>query len=212
MSGAPTRDRILAVILAGGRARRMGGGDKCLRPLAGRPILSHVLERLEGQVTQIILNANGDPARFASWGLPVVADVIPGFGGPLVGVLSALEWAAAHAPGITDVVSVPADGPFLPRDLIQRFVQARDDAGAILARAASNGRPNPVVALWPVSVAPALRHAVVDEGVAKVDAWTARYPLATVEFDTDPVDPFFNVNNAADLARAARLVGDGRIR
>lgn len=209
MSGAPTRDRILAAILAGGRARRMGGdGDKCLRPLAGRPILDHVVERLDGQAAQIILNANGDPARFAAWDLPVVADVIPGFGGPLVGVLSALEWAARHAPGITDVVSVPADGPFLPRDLIQRLVQGRDGAGAVLARASSNGRPNPVVALWPLSVAPALRHAVVDEGVAKVDAWTARYPLATVEFDADPIDPFFNVNDAADLARAARLVGD----
>ncbi len=206
MSAVPSRDRIVAAILAGGRARRIGGGDKCLQPLAGRPILTHVLERLDGQAVRIILNANGDPARFAAWDLPIVADVIPGFGGPLVGVLTALEWAATHAPGITDVVSVPADGPFLPRDLVRRLLGAREQAGTVLARAASSGQPYPVVGLWPVSVAAALRRAILDDGVAKVDAWTARYPLATVEFDADPIDPFFNVNTAADLARATRLI------
>lgn len=211
MSGRPAQARILAVILAGGRSRRMGGGDKCLRPLAGRPILTHVLERLDGQAAQIILSANGDSVRFVPWRLPVVADVIPGFGGPLIGVLSALEWAKAYAPDVTDVVSAPADGPFLPRDLVRRLVAARDEAGAVLARAASNGRPHPVVGLWPVAVAPALRHAVVDEGVAKVEAWTARYPLATVDFDGDPVDPFFNANTAADLAQAERLIGGGHL-
>lgn len=199
-------EHIMAVVLAGGLARRMGGGDKCLKPLAGRPILAHVLERLDGQVERILLNANGDPARFAAWGLPVAPDVVAGFGGPLVGVLTALEWAAAHAPEITDVVSVPGDGPFLPRDLVRRLAEARTNAGAILAQAASNGRSNPVVGLWKVAVAPELRRAIVEERIAKVDAWTARYGLATVEFDAALCDPFFNANTQDDLAEAGRLM------
>jgi molybdenum cofactor guanylyltransferase len=204
-----TPDRVMAVVLAGGLARRMGGGDKCLKLLAGRPILAHVLERLDGQAARILLNANGDPARFASWGVPVAADVVAGFGGPLVGVLTALEWAAAHAPEITDVVSVPADGPFLPRDLVRRLVEARAGAGAVLAQAASNGRPNPVVGLWPVALAAELRRAVVEEGIAKVDAWTARYRLATVDFEVTQLDPFFNANTQEDLVEAERLLGAG---
>jgi molybdenum cofactor guanylyltransferase len=202
-------ERIMAVVLAGGLARRMGGGDKCLKLLAGRPILAHVLERLDGQAEPILLNANGDPVRFASWHVPVAADVVAGFGGPLVGVLTALEWAATHAPGIVDVVSVPADGPFLPRDLVRRLVEARTAAGAALAQAASNGRSNPVVGLWPVALAANLRHAVVQEGISKVDAWTARYSLATVDFDATPYDPFFNANTQDDLAEAERLLAAG---
>src|SRR5665213_2626809 len=200
-------ERVMADVLAGGLARRMGSGDKCLKPLAGRPILAHVLERLDGQVERILLNANGDPERFASWGVPVAADVVAGFGGPLVGVLTELEWAAAHAPEITDVVSVPADGPFLPRDLVRRLIAARGEGGAVLAQASSNGRSNPVVGLWPVALAAELRHAVVEEGMAKVDAWTARYKLATVDFTAAPLDPFFNANTQEDLAEAERMLG-----
>jgi len=199
-------ERVMAVVLAGGLARRMGGGDKCLKLLAGRPILAHVLDRLDGQAERILLNANGDGSRFASWGVPVAIDVVAGFGGPLVGVLTALEWAAAHAPGITDVVSVPADGPFLPRNLIHRLLEARTAAGAVLAQAASNGRPNPVIGLWPVALAAELRHAVVEEGIAKVAAWTARYTLATVDFEAGALDPFFNANTQEDLAEAERLL------
>lgn len=202
-------ERIMVVVLAGGLARRMGGGDKCLKLLAGRPILAHVLERLDGQAERILLNANGDPARFASWGIPVAPDVVAGFGGPLVGVLTALEWAATHAPGITDVVSVPGDGPFLPRGLVCRLVEARANAGAVLAQAASNGRSNPVVGLWKVALAPELRHAIVTEGIAKVDAWTARYSLATVDFDATRFDPFFNANTQDDLAEAELLLDAG---
>jgi molybdenum cofactor guanylyltransferase len=199
-------DRVMAVVLAGGLARRMGGGDKCLKLLAGRPILAHVLERLDGQADPILLNANGDPARFATWNLPIAADVVVGFGGPLVGVLTALEWAATHAPEITDVVSVPADGPFLPRDMVRRLVDARAEADAVLAQAASNGRSNPVVGLWPVALAAELRHAVVEERIAKVDAWTARYKIVTVDFETSQLDPFFNANTPEDLAEAERLL------
>jgi molybdopterin-guanine dinucleotide biosynthesis protein A len=200
-------ERIMAVVLAGGLARRMGGGDKCLKLLAGQPILAHVLERLDGQAERILLNANGDVTRFASWGLPVAADVVTGFGGPLVGVLTALEWVATHTPEITDVVSVPGDGPFLPRNLVRRLIEARIGADAVLAQAASNGRPNPVVGLWPVALAAELRHAVVVEGIAKVDAWTARYSLATVDFEAAQLDPFFNANTQEDLTEAERLLG-----
>jgi molybdenum cofactor guanylyltransferase len=198
---------IMAVVLAGGLARRMGGGDKCLKQLAGRPILAYVLDRLNGQAERVLLNANGDVTRFASWGMPVATDVVTGFGGPLVGVLTALEWAATHAPEITDVVSVPGDGPFLPRDLVRRLAEARAGAATVLAQAASNGRPNPVVGLWPVALAAELRHAVVVEGIAKVDAWTARYSLAMVDFEATPLDPFFNANTQEDLAEAERLLG-----
>ena len=196
----------MAVVLAGGLARRMGGGDKCLKLLAGQPILAHVLERLDGQAERILLNANGDVTRFASWGVPVATDVVAGFGGPLVGVLTALEWAAIHAPEITDVVSVPGDGPFLPRDLVRRLVDVRTIADAVLAQAASNGRTNPVVGLWPVALAAELRHAVVVERIAKVDAWTARYGLATVDFAATQLDPFFNANTQEDLTEAGRLL------
>jgi molybdenum cofactor guanylyltransferase len=199
-------ERVMAVVLAGGLARRMGGGDKCLKMLAGRPILSHVLERLHGQAERILLNANGDLARFVAWDVPVAADVVAGFRGPLVGVLTALEWATKYAPEITDVVSLPGDGPFLPRDLVRRLSDARSGAGTLLAQAASNGQPNPVIGFWPVALAPELRRAVVEEGITRVAAWTARYSLATVEFDSVPVDPFFNANTPEDLAKAEQLL------
>ena len=200
------RKAVLAVVLAGGLARRMGGGDKCLKLLGGRPILAHVIERLSGQAGQILINANGDISRFAAFGLPVAADVVAGFGGPLVGILTALEWAKAEAPGVTDVLSVPGDGPFLPRDLARRLMTARGAEGAELARAGSGGRANPVVGLWPVSLADALRHTIVKEKIAKVDVWTARYRMATVLFDEAPVDPFFNANTPEDLTEAERLL------
>jgi molybdopterin-guanine dinucleotide biosynthesis protein A len=203
---ADGRRPILAVILAGGLARRMGGGDKCLQLLGGRPILDHVVERLSGQAGQILLNANGDPTRFAAWPLPVAADVVEGFGGPLVGVLTALEWAEHHAPWVTDVISVPADGPFLPRDLATRLIDGRAKGGAQLAQAASGGRANPVVGLWPVILAGALRRAIVEDRIAKVDVWTGRYSTATVAFDDTSIDPFFNANTPADLAAAERLL------
>jgi molybdenum cofactor guanylyltransferase len=200
------RKTILAVVLAGGLARRMGGGDKCLRLLGGRPILGHVIERLRGQVGQILINANGDPERFGAFGVPVAADAVAGFGGPLIGILTALEWVEAQAPWVTDVLSVPGDGPFLPRDLVGRLVAARVRESTKLARAGSGGRANPVVGLWPVSLAAALRHAVVAEKIAKVDVWTDRYDMATVMFEDVPIDPLFNANTPEDLIEAERLL------
>ena len=118
-------EKILGVVLAGGLARRMGGGDKGLQPLGGKPILQRILDRLAPQVNGVILNANGDPARFAAWGLPVAGDAVEGFAGPLAGVLAGLAWARDNRPEVTDIVTVPGDGPFLPRDLVARLCAAR---------------------------------------------------------------------------------------
>jgi len=196
----------VAVLLAGGLSRRMGGGDKCLRAIAGRPILDHVIERLRPQARDLVINANGDPARFAAFGLPVVADAVEGYAGPLAGVLTGMLWARANVPEAVDIVTVPTDGPFVPRDLVSRLLAARATAGAVLAQAASDGQVHPVVGLWPVRLADDLRRALVEEGVRKVDIWTARHPLVTVAFETAPVDPFFNANRPEDLAEAERLL------
>jgi molybdopterin-guanine dinucleotide biosynthesis protein A len=197
---------MVAVLLAGGLSRRMGGGDKCLRPLGGRSILDRVIERVRPQARWLVINANGDAARFAAFGLPVAADAIDGFPGPLAGVLTGMLWARAHAPGCAEIVTVPTDGPFVPRDLVARLVAARTVAGADLVQAASGGQIHPVVGLWPVRLADDLRRALVDQDIRKVDVWTARHRLATAEFATEPVDPFFNANRPEDLAEAARLL------
>jgi molybdopterin-guanine dinucleotide biosynthesis protein A len=197
---------VVGVLLAGGRARRMGGGDKCLRRLGAETLLARIIARVRGQVGPLILNAGGDPARFAAYGLPLVADAIAGFAGPLAGVLTGLEWAAANAPACPWVATFPTDAPFLPEDLVARLLAAVEEEGAELACAASDGRDHPVVGLWPVRLAPELRRALEVEGMRKIDIWTARFRLARALYDADPVDPFFNVNSPEDLARAEVLV------
>ena len=204
----PPDRAVVAVLLAGGRARRMGGGDKCLMALGGRPMLAHVIARLGPQAGHLVLNANGDPARFAGFDLPVVADAVADFAGPLAGVLTGLEWAKAHAPAASWVVTAPTDAPFLPRDLVQRLVRAAD--GADLAVACSGGRTHPVAGLWPVRLRSELRAALIDEGVRKIDLWTARYRLAEVAWPAEPVDPFFNANRPEDLARAKAILAEGK--
>lgn len=195
----------LGVILAGGLARRMGGGDKTMRAIAGRPILDHVIERLAPQCASLILNANGDPSRFGLWGLPVVPDDLPDFAGPLAGVLAALDWTALHHPAIEWVVSVAADCPFLPRDLVARMQTDRAAMQAELAVAASGDQSHPVVGLWKVSLRDELRHALVVEECRKIDRWTARYRLVTTQWPVTPVDPFFNANTPDDVAEAEAL-------
>jgi molybdopterin-guanine dinucleotide biosynthesis protein A len=192
----------LGLVLAGGLARRMGGGDKALLRIGGVTILERVLERLRPQCSGIILNANGDPQRFASTGLPVVADDVPGFAGPLAGILAGLDWAAAHAPGIAWVASVPGDCPFLPRDLLGRLHAARIEAAVPLACAKSGDWRHPVVGLWPVDLRQDLRHALVVEDLRKIELWTGRHGVALAEWADTPVDPFFNVNTPEDAARA----------
>ena len=150
-------ETVAGVLMAGGQSRRMGGGDKCLRALAGKPILAHVIARARPQVGPLLLNANGDPARFAGFGLPVVADVVGDFAGPLAGVLTGLEWAAAQAPEPAWLASFATDAPFLPADLVARMADAVEAEGADMACAASNGRDHPVFGLWPLGLAGSAR-------------------------------------------------------
>jgi molybdenum cofactor guanylyltransferase len=196
---------IPGVLLAGGMARRMGGGDKPMRQIGGRTILERVIARLKPQCDELILNANGDPARFASFALPVIPDTVENFPGPLAGILAALDWAAAHRPGVSIVFSAAADCPFLPRDLVGRLHEALVNENAQLAVAASDGQSHPVIGLWRVALRDELRHALVQEDVRRIDRWTARYRLATVTWPTEPLDPFFNANTMDDIADAERL-------
>ncbi len=195
------------VLLAGGLARRMGGGDKPMREIGGRTILDRVIARLGPQCDGLVLNANGDPARFASFGLPVIADTVKDFPGPLAGILAALDWAANNQPDVEFILSAAADCPFLPRDLVERLHRARAEQNAELAVAASGEQSHPVIGLWSVALRDELRHALVVEDVRKIDRWTARYRLATVKWPAEPLDPFFNANTADDLAEAERLSG-----
>ncbi|WP_163264467.1 molybdenum cofactor guanylyltransferase MobA [Chelativorans alearense] len=198
------RPATIGVILAGGLARRMGGGDKPMRTIGGRAILDHVISRLAPQCDGLLLNANGDPARFARFGLPVIADTVEDYPGPLAGVLAALDWAAGNRPEAQWVVSVAGDCPFLPSDLVERFHTARRAEDAQLCVAASAGRTHPVIGLWSVGLREDLRQALMN-GMRKIDRWTANHRLATVSWPVDPVDPFFNANTLDDLAEAERL-------
>jgi len=184
----------------------MGGGDKARLTIGGATILQRVLACIGPQCDRVVINANGDPARFADTGLPVVADSIPDFAGPLAGILAGLDWAVAAAPAATHLASFATDAPFLPRDLVQRLVAGLEGGTFDLSCAASDGRAHPVFGLWPVSLRGALRHALCDEDIRKVDRFTARYRLATIEFPTNPVDPFFNANRPEDLEVAERLL------
>ena len=198
---------VIGILLAGGQARRMGGGDKCLRQLAGRTLLARIIERARPQVDALVLNANGDPARFAAYGLPVAPDVIEGFAGPLAGVLTGMDRAAENAADARWIATFPTDAPFLPQDMVARMLAAVADDAADLACAASAGRAHPVAGLWPVALRAELRRSMQDEDMRKIDAWTARYRLAQVDWPADPIDPFFNANRPEDLAEAERLLG-----
>jgi molybdenum cofactor guanylyltransferase len=176
-----------------------------MRQIGGRSILERVIARLKPQCDGLILNANGDPARFAGFGLPVIADNVENFPGPLAGILAALDWAAAARPEVEWMLSAAADCPFLPRDLVARLHRARANESAELAVAASDGQSHPVIGLWRVALRQQLRHALVVEDIRKIDRWTARYKLATVEWPVQELDPFFNANTVDDIAAAERL-------
>ncbi|NIA69555.1 molybdenum cofactor guanylyltransferase MobA [Pelagibius litoralis] len=202
---------VAGVLLAGGLSRRMGGGDKCLRDLGGRPILAHIIERAEPQVAALVLNANGEAARFDAFGLPVAADVVEGFAGPLAGILTGLDWAAVNAPGADWLASFASDAPFFPTDMVEQMAEAVEAAGADLACAITHGRTHPVFGLWRVSLRDDLRRAMLEEEIRKVDRWTARYKLVAVDFPdietaAGPLDPFFNTNRPEDLEEAARYL------
>jgi molybdopterin-guanine dinucleotide biosynthesis protein A len=191
----------LGVILAGGRATRMGGGDKSLRDLGGERILARVIERLSPQVASLAINANGDPARFAEFGLPVIPDSVEGFAGPLAGVLAGLDWAAHE--GAETIVTAAADTPFFPADLVPRLQLAAEGMDHPLALAASPEGRHPTFGLWPVMLREDLRVALLG-GLRKVVQWTDRHGGRIAEFPGGDPDPFFNVNTPEDLALAAR--------
>ncbi len=195
----------LGLVLAGGLARRMGGGDKARLRIGGATILRRVLACIGPQCNGVIINANGDPARFADTGLPVVADSVPDFAGPLAGILAGLDWATAHAQDCQWLLSVPGDCPFLPKDLVTRLHEARIAAGTPLACARSGEWRHPVVALWPVALREDLRRALIDDGLRKIEIWTARHGAALADWPAAPVDPFFNVNTPEDAARATDI-------
>lgn len=201
---------IAGVILAGGRAVRMGGGDKALLRLAGQPLLAHVIGRFAPQVAQLAINANGDPTRFQAFGLPVIADTIEGHAGPLAGILAGLHWAAGIA-GVTHLATVAVDTPFLPRDLVARLAASPGSADRIVL-AASAGKTHPVAGLWPLSVTGALRMFLAAGETRKVTVFTGRMEAGIVDFaapngGTRSADPFFNVNTPDDLAGAEQFLG-----
>jgi molybdopterin-guanine dinucleotide biosynthesis protein A len=211
MERAPlTPSQITGVLLAGGQSRRMGGGDKGLIDLAGRPMLARVIERVAPQCGRLVINANGDPARFAAFGLDVVADTVPGFVGPLAGVLAGMRWSRENVAGAPAVLTVSTDAPFLPLDLGRRLAEALARRPGAIALARSAGELHPVIGLWPVALADDLERALND-GVRKVLHWTDRHGTLGVDFDVldiagARVDPFYNANTPEELAEARRLL------
>jgi molybdenum cofactor guanylyltransferase len=203
-----TEPSTYGLILAGGLARRMGGGDKALLRIGGRTILERTIEMLRPQCSGPLLNANGDITRFARFGLPVARDAIEDYAGPLAGILAGLDWVADRAPGIGWVASVPGDCPFLPGDLVVRMHAARRETNMPIACAQSGERRHPVVGLWPVRLRDDLRQALA-AGVRKIEAWTAAHGVAVADWNTEPIDPFFNVNTPEDVARAEAIAACG---
>lgn len=196
-----SHEDVLGVVLAGGLARRLGG-DKALVTLAGRTLLDRALDRLEGQVGGLLVNANGDAERFGPSHLPVIADTVAGHPGPLAGVLAAMDHAAET--GWRWIVTVPVDAPFMPLDLVDSLIVALRAGGAEIACVASGGRVHPVTALWPVAIREDLRRALVEEGVRKVDTFSMGRNRALADWSVEPADPFANVNTPHDLALAER--------
>ena len=196
---------IAGVILAGGLARRMGGGDKALLEANGKPLLGHVIDRLEPQVSETAINANGDPERFSAFGLPVIPDTVEGFVGPLGGVLAGMRWAAER--GHTHIVSAAADTPFFPSDLVDKLLAAKGDQPISMAATDDPERglsEHPTFALWPVDLADDLEYALTKGNMRKVIVWTSRHGCARAVFDADGM-PFFNVNTPEDLEEAERI-------
>jgi len=203
--------KIAGVILAGGLARRMGGRDKALLEVGGQTLLARVIARLAPQVDEIVLNANGDPARFARFGLPVVPDTVEGFAGPLAGVLAGMRWAVPR--GYTHVASAAGDTPFFPADLVARLRAAAGESGLPIAMAVTRDperglSEHPTFALWPVDLADDLEEALTVGHMRKIIVWSSRHGCARAVFDEGADFPFFNVNTPEDMVAAERILAD----
>jgi molybdopterin-guanine dinucleotide biosynthesis protein A len=200
---------VVGVVLSGGRSSRMGGGDKCLLRLTGRPVLTRIVDRLRPQVSRVIINANGDPSRFDDFGLPVIADSIAGLAGPLAGVHAGLEWVKTHAKDVRRIATIASDTPFFPSDLVRRFLSEPGDYPVLLVAASSEG-VHPVVGLWPVALAPQIEESLRC-GMRKVGAFAKEHGaievfFAPVRIGETVVDPFFNINRPEDLLHAEALL------
>ncbi len=202
----PRRRDTLGLILAGGQGRRMGGVDKALAPLDGRPLIAHAIARLAPQCAALAINANGDAARFAAYGLPVIPDEIAD-AGPLAGVLAGLAFARDR--GFDFVCTLAVDAPFAPVDLVARLHAARIAESAAMAAAASGGRRHHVIALWPVNMADDLRRALTEEELRKAETFVSRQTPAIAAWPDAPHDPFFNVNRPEDLLAAENRARSG---
>ncbi|MAH84527.1 MAG: molybdenum cofactor guanylyltransferase MobA [Rhodospirillaceae bacterium TMED8] len=205
MSGA-IKD-VTGVLLAGGLARRMGGGDKCMRKLAGRPLLEHLIDAVQPQVSELILNANGEAERFGKFGLRVVPDIIDGYAGPLAGILTGLQWTKNHVPDAKWMASFATDAPFVPDNLVSQMLESVEANKAELACATSGGRAHPVFGLWSIALLDQLHSAMINEDIRKIDSWTSRYKLSEVSFEVEKgIDPFFNVNKPENLEEAEHFL------
>jgi molybdenum cofactor guanylyltransferase len=197
-----------AIILAGGRATRMAGADKASQMLGGKPLIAHVLAALKPQCGALVINANGDAARFAALGVRIVPDDVPGFAGPLAGILAGLDYLAARYPDLNYAVSAATDTPFLPADLVAKLDAARIAAKAEIAIARSDNIVHPTFALWPLNLRADLREAIVDEDLHRVTTFFSRYRCAYADWSAEPFDPFFNVNTPDDLRIAEQILAD----
>jgi len=200
---------IVGVILAGGLARRMGGGDKSMLKLGGRRILDYVIESAQNQLDTVIINANGDPDRFAEFNLPVQADIVPDFAGPLAGVVSAMAWVTQNQPNATHIITLAADTPFFPADYVKRMLELMQLKHQRLACASYQGRTQPVFGLWPVDLFDDLYKALVEDDMRKVDRFTTPYGVADVPFDELISNPFFNVNKPEDIDLGEQQLAKG---
>jgi len=200
------RPETVGVILAGGQARRMGGVDKALMPLGGTTLIERAIARASVQVSELIVNANGDPTRFTHLKLPVIADRVPGFVGPLAGILAALEWMRENRPKARWLASFACDSPFLPTDMVKRLVEAAREGRTLVAVAASSGRHHPVFAVWSADIASTSEDVLVRGGFRKMDDWIATMPSVRVSFAAEPIDPFTNINTPEELAHAEEYI------
>lgn len=201
-----THQNIIGLILAGGRGRRMGGVDKALLTIGGETLIARAISRARPQVSELLINANGDPARFAQFGLPVIADRVGGFQGPLAGVLAGLDWIRENRPNAKWLATFACDCPFFPTGMTGDLQAAAERENAEVAVSQSGERHHPVFALWNTSLAVSSESVLTDQGSRKMDDFIARFRNVRVRFSSDPVDPFFNINSPSDLAHAESLL------
>lgn len=199
-------ESVVGVILAGGLARRMGGGDKCLLPLAGKTLLQRTIERAQPQVKKLLLNANGNSLRFARTRLPVVPDVYPNNRGPLAGIHAALQWMQKDNPDAQWLVSFASDTPFFPPDLVTTLLEAATQFNSRLAIACSLARSHPTFTLWHVSLISSIEQQLQSDEMPRLQDWMSAQNPVSVSFSANDYDPFFNINTPQDLYAAEPMV------